>query len=762
MEPSNSEFHRRFSQKKVAVPKYQQEKSEIYEKILIIPKQKGIKEITFIIQCLKKHFMFYNLSDLELENIVNKMFYCQCEKDEYVFKQDENASSFFIIEKGQFEVIVHEKPKRIISTSESFGELALLYNAPRSASIRSKEISTLWGIDRNTFRKAVEEMVAKEYEFNRSFIDDIAFFQNLTTGQKNALASVLYTQKFSKGQPIVVEGDPASSYYIIKEGSVSVMKGDKEVRKLFKGETFGEAALYSESMRTMTVIASEENVKLLALGRDNITKILGDKIQNIIYRNSQKWAMENNQLLKNLTKIQIEKLNDVFRDKSYKTGDVLIKKGEIGLNKLFIVLQGAIKYGDELFGIRTFFHELFLLKSHKKKELENSLIVDQDSVIAEITTEEFERIIGGSIEEILKKNETSHEKKMMKLENPLKNESKTLNITDFLCVKKLGFGQFGSVYLVQPKKRKELYALKCVSKQQILEQNLEKHLQQERMVLDIVNFPFIMQFMRTYKDDFQVYFLLEYIKGMELFDVIRDIGLLSTYDSQFYIGSMILAIEYLHAQSIIYRDIKPENIMIDENGYLKMIDMGTAKILKGVKSGRTFTIIGTPHYMAPEIITGKGYNYLVDLWSIGVCLYEFMCGAVPFGEEAEDPYEIYEEVIKKPLTYPNYVKDKNAKKVMEQLLSKIPEIRLGSSYASLKANVWFSSFDWDKLLDKELKPPYIPPKNKMINDKEIEKLISTNKLVIDEIKAEQKGLKVGSPLGKKQNPDANWDKEFGC
>ena len=188
---------------------------------------------------------------------------------------------------------MHEKLKRIISIGESFGELALLYNAPRSASIRSKEISTMWGIDRNTFRKAVEEMVAKEYDLNRTFIDDIAFFrikiensiynllENLNAGQKNALAGVLYTQKFSKGQNIVVEGDPASSYYIIKEvfkilfnifnfnfinkGSVSVIKGDKEIRKLFKGETFGEAALYSESTRTMTVQASEDNVILLSL-----------------------------------------------------------------------------------------------------------------------------------------------------------------------------------------------------------------------------------------------------------------------------------------------------------------------------------------------------------------------------------------------------------------------------------------------------------------------------------------------------------------
>jgi len=109
------------------------------------------------------------------------------------------------------------------------------------------------------------------------------------------------------------------------------------------------------------------------------------------------------------------------------------------------------------------------------------------------------------------------------------------------------------------------------------------------------------------------------------------LGLLGTYDSQFYIGSMILAIEYLHAQSIIYRDLKPENIMIDDKvklninplkvfqGFMKLIDMGTAKFLKSKQGGgnRTFTIIGTPHYMAPEIITGKGYTLAVDLWSIG-------------------------------------------------------------------------------------------------------------------------------------------------
>ena len=131
--------------------------------------------------------------------------------------------------------------------------------------------------------------------------------------------------------------------------------------------------------------------------------------------------------------------------------------------------------------------------------------------------------------------------------------------------------------------------------------------------------------------------------------------------------------EYLHTNNIIYRDIKPENIMVDDKGYMRLIDMGTAKFLKG-KGGRTYTIIGTPHYMAPEILIGKGYSYSVDLWSIGICLYEFMCGGVPYAEDADDPYsyffyvfryEIYEEIIKKPLNYPSFLKDRKAKKLMD-------------------------------------------------------------------------------------------------
>jgi cGMP-dependent protein kinase len=103
----------------------------------------------------------------------------------------------------------------------------------------------------------------------------------------------------------------------------------------------------------------------------------------------------------------------------------------------------------------------------------------------------------------------------------------------------------------------------------------------------------------------------------------------------------MLAVQYLHERKFIYRDIKPENIMVLGNGFIKLIDFGTAKAI----NDRTKTIIGTPHYMAPEVILGEGYSFKVDFWSIGICMYEFMCGGVPFGENHEEAMDVYLSII---------------------------------------------------------------------------------------------------------------------
>eukprot|EP01017_Pseudomicrothorax_dubius_P037724 TRINITY_DN5571_c0_g1_i12.p1 TRINITY_DN5571_c0_g1~~TRINITY_DN5571_c0_g1_i12.p1 ORF type:complete len:695 (+),score=193.25 TRINITY_DN5571_c0_g1_i12:402-2486(+) len=688
------------------------------------------------------------------------MFPCEVQPEQFVFKQGDDASSFFILETGALQVIINDAVKRQVRPGEGFGELALLYNAPRSASVKATERSTMWAIDRISFKKTIEDMMTKEFDENRAFLDNVRFFDSMTADQKDSIAMVMFTQNFTAGTNIVNEGDQASSFYIVKDGTLSVLKGNNEVRKLYKGDSFGEQALYFNTNRGMTIRA-ETNSKVLALGRDSVQKIFGNQIQSIVFRNIEKWAMDKHPLLNKLNKVQVEKICDNLKLTQKHAGDVIFQKGST-FSKIVFALESALKksrQGTIVVPKGGLYGEDSLSENYKstKQPLDDDVVLESDSYVAEIDTSQFTQIIGGHLEAIVKKNvefENKMQDKQAKTEQDVKNESATVKLETLIFIKKLGAGMFGNVYLVKSREVDKLYALKCVSKVQILNQNLQKYLVQEKVVLGMISNPFIMQFIRTFKDSNFIYFLTEFIRGMEMFDAIREIGLLNTSESQFYCASLILGLEYLHSQNIIYRDLKPENVMVDDRGYVRLIDLGTAKIMKN-KSARTFTIIGTPHYMAPEVLTGKGYTLNVDLWSIGVCLYEFVCGQVPFGEEAEEPYDIYEEIIKKDVKYPSFLKDKKAKKFLDQLLSKIPEQRLGTSYAALKAHAWFDNFDWDRLMEKEMRPFWLPPKEKLFPEIEIKKMEGVGKLVLTEIQNDIKIDKKASNSKKqiKADPD---------
>lgn len=155
---------------------------------------------------------------------------------------------------------------------------------------------------------------------------------------------------------------------------------------------------------------------------------------------------------------------------------------------------------------------------------------------------------------------------------------------------KLGSGSYGNVSLVKSTKKEFFYAIKNISNKQILYNNLQYNLDLERGILLRVDHPFIVKLVKTLKDDRFIYFLMDYIKGKELFSVIRDIGLLNKTQTLFYGASIMLAVNYLHQRKFVFRDIKPENVMVLENGYIKIIDFGTAKAIED----KTKTTLGTP------------------------------------------------------------------------------------------------------------------------------------------------------------------------
>lgn len=210
---------------------------------------------------------------------------------------------------------------------------------------------------------------------------------------------------------------------------------------------------------------------------------------------------------------------------------------------------------------------------------------------------------------------------------------------------------------------------------------------------------------------------------------------------------------------IIYRDLKPENIMLMKDGYLKIVDLGTCKQFDAESLHKTFTIIGTPTYMAPQILAGKGYTYNVDLWSLGVILYEFMAGYVPFGEDAEDPFEIYQEILTSSLKFPKHMNNASACLLISQLLNKNPSLRLGGSYSKLKNHNFFTHFDWvtfninqHALVNKQMKPAYMLPTQKVADEEKFPK--AQTKPVSSFLKFH------GKPIGSRQDLDCRWDEVF--
>lgn len=270
---------------------------------------------------------------------------------------------------------------------------------------------------------------------------------------------------------------------------------------------------------------------------------------------------------------------------------------------------------------------------------------------------------------------------------------------------KIGCGNFADVYLSKINNDKNIYACKFMRKSKIKTFSAENQISNEIKILIELNNNFIVKLIKKIEDDNNLCLLLEHVEGEDFFTYLCKRNTLNEEETQFYISNIIIALKYLHNKDIIYRDLKPENIVLSANGYLKLIDFGFSKKLK--KNEFTFTICGTPDFMAPEIISGKGYNKSCDYWALGILTYEILNGVCPYNSNCSF-YDLYNNIINSRISFRKNI-SYNFKNFISSLLFINSKKRLGNeTIEDIKNHEIFENFNWKKIEKQEVKAPYYP------------------------------------------------------
>ncbi|XP_078188492.1 serine/threonine-protein kinase N2 isoform X4 [Callithrix jacchus] len=298
---------------------------------------------------------------------------------------------------------------------------------------------------------------------------------------------------------------------------------------------------------------------------------------------------------------------------------------------------------------------------------------------------------------------------IQELEDRRSQQKFQFNLQDFRCCAVLGRGHFGKVLLAEYRHTNEMFAIKALKKGDIVARDEVDSLMCEKRIFETVNsvrHPFLVNLFACFQTKEHVCFVMEYAAGGDLMMHIHT-DVFSEPRAVFYAACVVLGLQYLHEHKIVYRDLKLDNLLLDTEGFVKIADFGLCK--EGMGYGdRTSTFCGTPEFLAPEVLTETSYTRAVDWWGLGVLIYEMLVGESPF--PGDDEEEVFDSIVNDEVRYPRFLSTE-AISIMRRLLRRNPERRLGAGEKDaedVKKHPFFRLIDWSALMDKKVKPPFVP------------------------------------------------------
>ncbi|XP_046673108.1 cGMP-dependent protein kinase, isozyme 2 forms cD4/T1/T3A/T3B isoform X3 [Homalodisca vitripennis] len=546
-------------------------------------------------------------------------------------------------------------------------------------------------------------------ELIKAAILDNDFMKNLEMTQIREIVDCMYPVEYAAGSLIIKEGDVGSIVYVMEEGRVEVSRESKYLSTLAPGKVFGELAILYNCKRTATIKAASD-CKLWAIERQCFQTIM--MRTGLIRQAEYTDFLKSVPIFKNLPEETLIKISDVLEETFYNEGDYIIRQGARG-DTFFIISKGKVKVTikqpnteEEKFIRQLRKGDFFGEKALQGDDLRTANIVADDPegvTCLVIDRETFNQLIS-SLDEIRTryKDELVERKK-------INEEFKDVRLSDLRVLATLGVGGFGRVELVQiAMDPSRSFALKQMKKSQIVETRQQQHIMSEKEIMGEADSDFIVKLFKTFKDRKYLYMLMESCLGGELWTILRDKGHFDDSTTRFYTACVVEAFDYLHSRNIIYRDLKPENLLLDVNGYVKLVDFGFAKKLQHGR--KTWTFCGTPEYVAPEVILNRGHDISADYWSLGVLMYELLTGTPPF--TGADPMKTYNIILKgiDAIEFPRNI-TRNATVLIKKLCRDNPAERLGyqkGGISEIQKHKWFDGFNWEGLRNRTLIPPILP------------------------------------------------------
>ncbi|XP_059682852.1 cGMP-dependent protein kinase 2 [Gavia stellata] len=577
--------------------------------------RKDSSEKKLITDALNKNQFLKRLEPHQIRDMVECMYERTFQQGSYVIRQGEPGNHIFVLKEGSLEVFQQNKLLSSIPVWTAFGELAILYNCTRTASVKAITNVKTWALDREVFQNIMRVTAQTRQEQYRNFLRSVSLLKNLPEDKLTKIMDCLEVEYYDKGDYVIREGEEGNTFFIIAKGKVIVTQSTADhsqpqlIKNLHKGDYFGEKALISDDVRSANVIADEYNVECLVIDRETFNQTVGT------------------------------------------------------YEELQTYLEGYVAN---------------LARADEKRHAKGRSFCGQST--KEVSLEMIE----------LK------EKVAQFPPSPFQNLE---------VVTTLGVGGFGRVELVKVKNENMAFAMKCIKKKHVVDTKQQEHIYSEKKILEQICSPFIVKLYRTFKDAKYVYMLLEACLGGELWSLLRDRGSFDEATTKFCVGCVTEAFDYLHHIGIIYRDLKPENLILDAEGYIKLVDFGFAK---KIGSGqKTWTFCGTPEYVAPEVILSKGHDFSVDFWSLGILVYELLTGSPPFsGADQMMTYNLILKGIEK-LDFPKII-TRRPEDLIRRLCRQNPTERLGNlrnGINDIKKHRWLSGFNWDGLKVRRLTSP---------------------------------------------------------